>query len=53
VFARYADRFLRRVFTDAEMAYCTRRPLLTITHAETLATAQAQLFDDPLARNQP
>ena len=24
VFARYGDRFLRRVFTDAEIAYCTR-----------------------------
>ena len=22
---RYGDRFLRRVFTDAEIAYCTRR----------------------------
>jgi len=25
VFERYGDRFLRRVFTDAEIAYCTRR----------------------------
>src|SRR4249919_79160 len=25
VFARYGDRFLRRVFTDAEIAYCTRQ----------------------------
>jgi holo-[acyl-carrier protein] synthase len=24
-FARYGDRFLRRVFTDAEIAYCTRQ----------------------------
>ncbi len=24
VFARYGDRFLRRVFTDAEIAYCMR-----------------------------
>ena len=23
--ARYGDRFLRRVFTDGEIAYCTRR----------------------------
>jgi holo-[acyl-carrier protein] synthase len=25
VFARYGERFLRRVFTDGEIAYCTRR----------------------------
>jgi holo-[acyl-carrier protein] synthase len=25
VFERYGDRFLRRVFTDAEIAYCTER----------------------------
>jgi holo-[acyl-carrier protein] synthase len=25
VFARYGERFLRRVFTDAEIAYCTRQ----------------------------
>ena len=25
VFARYGDRFLRRVFTDAEIAYCMRQ----------------------------
>src|SRR5207247_8998499 len=25
VFDRYGDRFLRRVFTDGEIAYCTRR----------------------------
>jgi holo-[acyl-carrier protein] synthase len=25
VFERYGDRFLRRVFTDGEIAYCTRR----------------------------
>ena len=25
VFERYGDHFLRRVFTDAEIAYCTRR----------------------------
>jgi len=25
VFARYGDRFLRRIFTDAEVAYCTRQ----------------------------
>jgi holo-[acyl-carrier protein] synthase len=24
-YARYGDRFLRRVFTDGEIAYCTRR----------------------------
>ncbi|MCA1560436.1 MAG: holo-ACP synthase, partial [Acidobacteria bacterium] len=23
--AQYGDRFLRRVFTDGEIAYCTRR----------------------------
>jgi holo-[acyl-carrier protein] synthase len=25
VFGRYGDRFLRRVFTEREIAYCTRR----------------------------
>jgi holo-[acyl-carrier protein] synthase len=25
VYQRYGDRFLRRVFTDGEIAYCTRR----------------------------
>jgi holo-[acyl-carrier protein] synthase len=25
VFARYGDRFLRRIFTAGEIAYCTRR----------------------------
>lgn len=25
VFARYGERFLRRVFTDLEIAYCTRQ----------------------------
>lgn len=25
VFGRYGDRFLRRVFTEEEIAYCTRR----------------------------
>jgi holo-[acyl-carrier protein] synthase len=25
VFRRYGDRFLRRVFTEREIAYCTRR----------------------------
>jgi holo-[acyl-carrier protein] synthase len=25
LFARYGERFLRRVFTDGEIAYCTRR----------------------------
>lgn len=25
VFARYGERFLRRVFTDVEIAYCTRQ----------------------------
>ena len=25
VFERYGDRFLRRVFTDGEIAYCSRR----------------------------
>ncbi len=25
VLTRYGDRFLRRVFTDGEIAYCTRR----------------------------
>jgi holo-[acyl-carrier protein] synthase len=25
VFARYGERFLRRIFTEGEIAYCTRR----------------------------
>ena len=25
VFGRYGDRFLRRIFTEGEIAYCTRR----------------------------
>src|SRR5918996_1660295 len=25
VFSRYGDRFLHRIFTDGEIAYCTRR----------------------------
>jgi len=25
MYARYGERFLRRVFTDGEIAYCTRR----------------------------
>jgi len=25
VFTRYGDRFLRRIFTDGEIAYCTRQ----------------------------
>src|SRR6476469_5142568 len=45
VFARYGDRFLRRVFTEAEVAYCTRQrdpvPSLAARFASKEATMKA------------
>jgi holo-[acyl-carrier protein] synthase len=45
VFARYGDRFLRRVFTDAEIAYCIRQrdpvPSLAARFASKEATMKA------------
>jgi holo-[acyl-carrier protein] synthase len=45
VFARYGDRFLRRVFTDGEIAYCTRQrdpvPSLAARFAAKEATMKA------------
>jgi len=45
VFERYGDRFLRRVFTDGEIAYCTRHrdpvPSLAARFAAKEATMKA------------
>jgi holo-[acyl-carrier-protein] synthase len=54
---RYGERFLRRIFSDGEIAYCTRRrvpaihfagrsSLLTITHSDDLAMAQVLLLGE-------
>jgi holo-[acyl-carrier protein] synthase len=45
VFARYGDRFLRRIFTDGEIAYCIRQrdpvPSLAARFASKEATMKA------------
>ena len=38
---RYGDRFLRRVFTDGEIAYCTRRRVPAIHFAGRFAAKEA------------
>jgi holo-[acyl-carrier protein] synthase len=38
---RYGDRFIRRVFTDAEIAYCTRRRVPAIHFAGRFAAKEA------------
>ena len=38
---RFGDRFLRRVFTDAEIAYCTRRRVPAIHFAGRFAAKEA------------
>ena len=38
---RYGDRFLRRVFTDDEIAYCTRRRVPAIHFAGRFAAKEA------------
>jgi holo-[acyl-carrier protein] synthase len=38
---RYGDRFIRRVFTDAEIAYCTRRRTAAIHFAGRFAAKEA------------
>jgi holo-[acyl-carrier protein] synthase len=38
---RYGDRFLRRVFTDAEIAYCMRRRTPAINFAGRFAAKEA------------
>jgi holo-[acyl-carrier protein] synthase len=40
---RYGDRFLRRVFTDAEMAYCARRKTPSIHFAGRFAAKEAAM----------
>ena len=41
--ARYGERFLRRVFTDAEVAYCTRRRTPAIHFAGRFAAKEAAM----------
>ena len=38
---RYGDRFLRRIFTDGEIAYCTRRRVPAIHFAGRFAAKEA------------
>jgi holo-[acyl-carrier protein] synthase len=38
---RYGERFIRRVFTDAEIAYCTRRRVPAIHFAGRFAAKEA------------
>src|SRR5687767_7777667 len=40
---RYGDRFIRRVFTDAEIAYCTRRRVPAIHFAGRFAAKEAAM----------
>ena len=40
---RYGERFLRRVFTDAEVAYCTRRKVPAIHFAGRFAAKEAAM----------
>ena len=40
---RYGERFLRRVFTDGEVAYCTRRKLPAIHFAGRFAAKEAAM----------
>jgi holo-[acyl-carrier protein] synthase len=41
--ARYGDRFLRRVFTDGEIAYCTKRREPAIHFAGRFAAKEAAM----------
>src|SRR5690349_177244 len=41
--ARYGDRFLRRIFTEAEVAYCTRRRVPAIHLAGRFAAKEATM----------
>ena len=43
VIARYGDRFLRRIFTDAEIAYCMRRRDPSIHFAGRFAAKEAAM----------
>jgi holo-[acyl-carrier protein] synthase len=40
---RYGDRFLRRIYTDAEVAYCTRRRVPSIHFAGRFAAKEAAM----------
>src|SRR5882672_10805695 len=40
---RYGDRFLRRIFTDGEVAYCTRRRVPAIHFAGRFAAKEAAM----------
>jgi holo-[acyl-carrier protein] synthase len=40
---RYGERFLRRIFTDGEMAYCTRRKVPAIHFAGRFAAKEAAM----------
>jgi holo-[acyl-carrier protein] synthase len=41
--ARYGDRFMRRIFTDAEVAYCTRRRQPEVHFAGRFAAKEAAM----------
>ena len=41
--SRYGDRFLRRIFTDGEIAYCTRRRVSAIHFAGRFAAKEAAM----------
>jgi holo-[acyl-carrier protein] synthase len=41
--ARYGDRFIRRIFTDGEIAYCTRRREPAIHFAGRFAAKEATM----------
>jgi holo-[acyl-carrier protein] synthase len=43
VIERHGERFLRRVFTDAEIAYCTRRRVPAIHFAGRFASKEAAM----------
>src|SRR5213078_1385170 len=40
---RYGDRFVRRIFTDGEVAYCTRRKVPAIHFAGRFAAKEAAM----------
>src|SRR5439155_24497564 len=40
---RYGDRFLRRIFSDGEVAYCTRRRVTSIHFAGRFAAKEAAM----------
>ena len=41
--ARYGDRFMRRIFTDAEVAYCSRRRVPAVHFAGRFAAKEAAM----------